>query len=191
MNYRLSISKDEINKLPMYRFDGEIILVESKTDALAAVEAIKNEPILGFDTETKAAFKKGESYKVSMLQLATDTHAYLFRLNKCTLLDEIVEILEDPMIVKAGVAIDDDIKALKKLNHFKENNFIDLARIAQEKKILNFGLRALTAIFLSKRLSKKAKISNWQRKELTQTQIDYAASDAVVGYLIYKLISKD
>jgi ribonuclease D len=190
MSYQLSITNDEINILPMYKFEGTISLIESEKEAVEAALKLKDESLLGFDTETRAAFKKGESYSVSLLQLATDTHSYLFRLNKFPLIKELVDILENPNIVKAGVAVRDDVKALNKLSKFSESNFVDLAVIAKEKKIEKFGLRALTAILLQKRLSKKAKISNWERVELTPMQIEYAACDAVVGYEIYQKLVK-
>jgi len=190
MSYQLSISKEDINKLPLYVFPGKIVLIESEPEAFAAAEAMEGEIVLGFDTETKAAFRKGERYDVSMLQLATNTHAYLFRLNKFSMPKEIINILENPSIIKAGVAIHDDIKALKKLTPFEDKGFVDLAKLAKEKQVINFGLRALTAIYLGRRLSKKANISNWERKHLNATQIEYAACDAAVGYLIYEKISK-
>ncbi|MBT4790412.1 MAG: 3'-5' exonuclease domain-containing protein 2 [Halobacteriovoraceae bacterium] len=186
MKYQLSISKDEINELPLYVFNGTIKLIESTGDALVAVEQLKQEKVLGFDTETRAAFKKGERYDVSMLQLATNSCAYLFRLNKFKLMPELVAILADPNIVKAGVAVRDDIKGLQKLLAFEATNFVELADVAQEKKIKNFGLRALTGILLKKRLSKRAKISNWELTTLTPAQISYAACDAVVGVEIYQ-----
>lgn len=185
MTHPLSISKDDINKLPMYKFEGEVVLIETAEDALIAVEALKDEKILGFDTETRAAFKKNQSYDVALLQLATDTHAFLFRLNKFKIMPELTAILADPEIVKAGVAVRDDIKAIQKLLYFEANNFVDLATVAKKKEIKNFGLRALTAILLGKRLSKREKISNWEKDPLTPGQIAYAASDAVVGYRIY------
>ncbi len=190
MIHKLSITKDEINELPLFHFEGKVVLIDSRSKALDVIDSLKSEKILGFDTETKAAFKKGERYDVSLLQLATDTHAYLFRLNKFPLLKELTAILEDPNIVKAGVAINDDLKALKKLTPFEEKNFVDLAKVAQDRQIINFSLRALTAIFLRARLSKKAKISNWQREVLTPAQLKYAANDGVVGYLIYKALVK-
>lgn len=165
-------------------------MIDSEEAALKAISAINKETILGFDTETRAAFKKGENYDVSLLQLATNTHAYLFRLNKYPLRQELVDVLADPKIVKAGVAIKDDIKALKKLFPFVESNFVDLADEAKKQNVKNFGLRALTAIFLKKRLSKKAKVSNWAQNELTSAQINYAACDAVVGFEIYAKICK-
>ncbi|MEX0799214.1 MAG: 3'-5' exonuclease [Bacteriovoracaceae bacterium] len=185
-NYCVSITKDELNKLPRYTYQGKIELIESKKDALDAINDVKGEKVLGFDTETRAAFKKGERYDVSLLQLATGPSVYLFRLNKLPLLPELFEILSDPNIVKAGVGIRDDIKALKNLHPFSPQNFVDLADVAKQKKIENFGLRALTGIVLGKRLSKKAKISNWDRKNLTPEQINYAACDGAVGYEIYR-----
>ena len=185
MNFKKTITKDEINNLPRYNFEGEIKLIDSQGDVSNAVNDLKNNPILGFDTETRAAFKKGERYDVSLLQLATDSKAYLFRLNKLTDFTELFTLLSDPNIVKAGVAVDDDIKGLQKLSPFKAESFVDLAQMAKENKITKFGLRALAAILLGKRLSKKAKISNWEKPELSPAQIDYAACDGVVGYEIY------
>ncbi|MBT5953778.1 3'-5' exonuclease domain-containing protein 2 [bacterium] len=186
MNNQLSIQKEDINKLPLYSFNGSITLIESKKDALKAIKELKKEPILGFDTETRPSFRKGESHPVSLLQFATKTNAYLFRLNKFPFKYELASILEDENIVKTGVAIRDDIKALEKLYPFTANSFIDLADVAKEKNITCFGLRALTAIFLKKRLSKTAKTSNWAQPTLTPAQISYAACDAVVSFRIYQ-----
>ena len=190
MTYQLSILKDEISALPQYIFNGQVILIESKKDALSAINDLKNEPILGFDTETRPSFRKGESHPVSLLQFATDKKAYLFRLNKIPFIVELVSILANPNIVKAGVAVRDDIKALQKLYPFTETNFIDLADLAKEKKITCFGLRPLTAIFLKKRLSKTAKTSNWSNSILTPSQISYAACDAAVAFRIYQELHK-
>lgn len=186
-----SITKEEINDLPLYQFEGEIHLIETKKDALKAIKALKNEKVLGFDTETRPSFKKGERYKISLVQLATDTDAYLFRINKISFLKELAQILENPDTVKTGVAVRDDIKGLQKIFPFEDSNFIDLAQVAKSKKIQNFGLRALTAICLGKRLSKRAKISNWEQDKLTKDQIHYAACDAVVGLKIFDVLKKD
>ncbi|MFT5170469.1 MAG: ribonuclease D [Candidatus Marinamargulisbacteria bacterium] len=185
MTYPLSILKEDINKLPRYKFNGPVILIESAKDALSAINDLKKERVLGFDSETRPSFSKGESYPVSLLQLATNTKAYLFRLNKFPLALELGDIFANPNIVKAGVGVRDDINALQKLHPFTFNNFVELAELAKQNKIENFSLRALTAILLQKRLSKKSKISNWARQELTDAQISYAACDAVVAFEIY------
>ena len=183
---QLSITKEEINELPIYQFEGDIELIETEEHALEAINKLKNESVLGFDTETRAAFKKGESYDICLIQLATAEASYLFRINKFELTKELVDLLADGKIIKAGVAISDDIKGIKKLIPFKESGFVELADLARKQGIKNFGLRALTAIFIRKRLSKKVKASNWERDELSAAQIHYAAADAVVGYLLYQ-----
>ena len=190
MTYQLSISKEEINKLPQYSFNGTVILIESEKDAVSAIRDLKKEPVLGFDSETRPSFKKGESYPVSLLQFATNTRAYLFRLNKFRIMIDLADILANPNIVKAGVGVRDDINALQKLHPFIASSFVELAELAKQKKIENFGLRALAAILLKKRLSKNSKISNWARQALTPAQIAYAASDAAVAFEIYHTLDR-
>lgn len=190
MTYKKTISKEDINKLPRYTFKGKIELIDKQEDVKRAIAELREHKALGFDTETRAAFKKGERYDVSLLQLASESDAYLFRLNKLRKLEELFSLLGDPNIVKAGVAIDDDIKGLQKLSPFEAQGFVELADMARERKIEKFGLRALVAILLEKRLSKKAKISNWEKDPLSDAQIIYAACDATSGLEIYhKLIA--
>lgn len=185
MELKLTVTKEEINDLPQYTYDGKISLIHKKEQLDKAIIDLKKEKVLGFDTETRAAFKKGESYDVSLLQLATTSKAYLFRLNKVTLTSGLADILADPNIIKAGVAIRDDIIGLQKLTPFKDQGFVELADVAKSKGIDKFGLRALTAICLNKRLSKKENTSNWEKEKLTDSQIHYAACDAIVGFEIY------
>ena len=186
-----SITKEEINQLPIYEYKGEIVLIDNKEDAIATISELRKYDVLGFDTETRAAFRKGESYDVSLLQLATPSTAYLYRVNKFKLIPELTAILSDPNIIKAGVAVRDDIKDLKKLRKFEDAGFVDLAEVARDKEIKNFGLRALTAICLGKRLSKKAQTSNWQQPNLTPAQVEYAASDAAVGLAIHNIFNQN
>ena len=190
MNYKKKISKDEINELEVMTYTGEIRLITTTEEARKAAIEMKDETVLGFDTETRPAFKKGESYDISLLQLSTLETPYLFRMNMHELPKEIIDLLANPNIVKAGVAVRDDIKGIQKLYPFEANSFIDLADIAKEKKYENFGLRALCAIFLNERLSKRAKITNWEQPTLTSAQIHYAACDAWAGYRLYKIMSE-
>ena len=190
MNYKKHISKDEINELPVMVFNGEIQLITTTEDAKSAAKLLENETVLGFDTETRPSFKKGESHNISLLQLANKDKAFLFRMNLHELPEEIISLLSNKNIVKAGVAVRDDVLGIQKQYPFEANSFVDLATIAKEKKYKNFGLRALCAIFLSKRLSKKAKITNWEQPSLTKAQIHYAACDAWVGHELYNIMSK-
>jgi len=186
MSYPKSITKEEINSLPILKYQGEIKLISDLQSAQSAAQHLQKEKILGFDTETRPAFVKGQKYKVSLLQLASEHTSYVFQLKKIGLIKPLVNILADPKIIKTGVAVRDDIIALQGLSSFDPGNFIDLATEAKSKGIQNFGLNALTAIFFQHRLSKKIKTSNWEKEHLTPAQIHYAALDAWVGLQIYK-----
>jgi ribonuclease D len=180
------ITKEEINLLPLLNYEGELKLIETLPEALEAVMQLSGEKILGFDTETRPSFQKGESYPVALLQLATANSAYLFRLNKIPFLPEVRELLANPSILKVGVGIEDDLKGLQRIAPFKPEGFVDIAKEAKLRGYSGLGLRSLTAIFLGQRLSKAAKITNWEKNNLTEAQLKYAANDALVGLLIYQ-----
>lgn len=170
-------------------FEGEIVLIKTLEAARRAASELKEEKVLGFDTETRPSFKKGEFHHVALLQLATQKKAFLFRLNKAPMLAEVSAILSDPEILKVGVATRDDIKGLQKLHPFEALGFFDVAeQIAKENKDASRtpGLRSLVAHYLGLRLSKGAKITNWEAEKLSPSQIRYAAKDAVAGLLVYQ-----
>lgn len=182
------ITKEEIAKLPLYTFDGEIELITNTKQALNAAKELSEYSVLGFDTESRPSFKKGEQHNVCILQLGSDKKAYIFRINQFELPKEILNILENETIVKAGVAIRDDIKDLQKLYRFSPKSFFEIQTMAKELGSQNFGLRSMAALFLGVRISKGAKLTNWEHPNLTNSQINYAATDAWVGQKLYKKI---
>lgn len=179
------ITKAEINELPMKSYDGPIHLLNTPEEAEAAAAKLLNEKLLGFDTETRPAFRKGESYDPSLLQLGTEHEVYLFQIQQCGLTPSILKVLSSPDIIKAGVAIDRDISELQAMVDFDADGFVELAIPAKEAQIKNLGLRGLTAILFNFRISKKEQVSNWARNELTASQQTYAATDAWLGRKIY------
>lgn len=189
--FKTIITKDEINQLPIYKFDGKITVITKLDDVLKAIKHLKKESILGFDTETKPSFNKGVQHSVCLLQLSSATETFLFRLNYLGLPEELTKILESPTIIKVGVAIQDDIKALQKLTPFKQDGFCDLANLAKKLKIKNLGLRSLAAILLHTRISKASKLSNWENQKLTDAQITYAAIDSHISRELYIHIEKN
>ena len=183
------ISKAEINELPMKAYDGTIHLFNTEAEADEAAAKLLEETLLGFDTETRPAFRKGESYDPSLLQLATGNEVYLFQIQQCGLTPNLIKVLSSPDIVKAGVAIDRDISELQAMEPFDADGFIELAMPAKKAEIKNLGLRGMTAILFGFRISKKEQVSNWARKDLTESQQTYAATDAWLGrkiYLVFK-----
>ena len=116
--FKESISNEELLEMPLKSFEGDIILVDSDGKYEFAVEELGRQSIIGFDTETKPSFKKGVNNKVALLQLSTENRAFLFRINRIGLPQELRDILSNPNILKPGVAIRDDIKGLQEVVHF-------------------------------------------------------------------------
>jgi ribonuclease D len=146
---------------------------------------------LGFDTETRPTFKKGDQHSVSLLQLSTRDEAFLFRLNYFGFPEELVSLLADPDILKVGVAILDDIRALRKLRKFDAGGFVELSNIGSELGIVTCGLRNLAAIFFGVRISKKEQLTNWERPDLNSSQCLYAATDAWICLKMFRFLKKE
>jgi ribonuclease D len=178
--YPGSISADDLNNLPQGHYEGEICLIDSEDKFHYAVESLKQEKIIGFDTETKPSFKKGKGNRnhVALLQLAGTNCVFLFRLNKIGLPESLASILSDKDIIKVGVAIREDIRILQKLTPFKPENFIELQDFVKEFKIENFSLKKLAALVLNIRISKSQRLSDWEADELANAQMIYGATDA-------------
>ena len=179
------MSKDEINGCPIKRWNGRTSVIRNKDALVTAVDRLAGHNLLGFDTETRPAYTKGESYLPSILQLASNDEVFIFQLKHLGLAKPLREILSDSAIIKAGVSLDFDIRELKKLSPFKAAGFRDLGDLARKAGIMNHGLRGLAAVFLGVRISKGAQTSNWAKDVLTPQQIQYAATDAWVGRRLY------
>ncbi|MDQ3394413.1 MAG: 3'-5' exonuclease domain-containing protein 2 [Bacteroidota bacterium] len=184
------ITKDQINLLPLIRFEGDIELIDTKEKLAGAISALYKHEHLGFDTETRPAFVKGVFYSVSLVQIAIPEKVYLFRLNLLGLDPRLANLFSDPAIKKIGISIRDDIKALQKLAPFEPGSFIDLNNIAQELEVKHEGVRSLTAIFLEGRISKNQQTSNWDKEQLSEPQMRYAATDAWICLEIYRKLSR-
>jgi len=189
--YKNKLSKTEINSLPLRYYNGAIRIIQTAEQAKDACAILIKEKVLGFDTETRPAFKKGQSYLPSLLQLAGTKVVYLFQLSQCGLTDSIIILLSNVNIIKSGVAINQDLTELQQILNFEPAGFVDLGDIARSKGLPHHGLRGLAAYLLKFRISKSGRTSNWSANQLTKKQIKYAATDAWVGrelYLKYKQI---
>jgi ribonuclease D len=181
-----TITTEEIADYDLSWFKGEIAVVDNIEIFNKVMPCLENEKILGFDTETKPSFRKGHRNNVSLIQLATGNFACLFRVNKIGMPGRLASLLSNPGIVKAGVAIHDDIRFLKTLKRFNPAGFIDLQNFAKEFGIKSSSLKKLTAIILGFRISKGQQVTDWNAGELTDAQKIYAATDAWVCLEIYK-----
>lgn len=186
--YLPEVSKDELKSFPVEKFNGDIMVIDDSRDLEEALIEIRSCSLLGFDTETRPTFKKGQRNRVALLQLATDDKAWLFRLNSIGLPGILADFLKDTSVVKPGVAIMDDLKGLREWTDFKPGGFIELQNMVKDYGIISAGLKKLSAIVLGYSISKRQQVTNWENEELTEAQLVYAATDAWVCYNIYKTL---
>ncbi|HEX2827019.1 MAG TPA: 3'-5' exonuclease [Burkholderiales bacterium] len=175
----LSISREDLAELPIRRFEGDIRLVTAAEDLDAALHDIRSERVVGFDTETRPSFRKGESHLPCLVQAATARAVYLFRPGADTVA-ALTELLEEPRIVKAGVALAHDLRSLALVFPFEARNVVELGAVARRAGIEQSGVRNLAGLLLGYRIPKGNRTSNWAARRLTPAQITYAATDAWV-----------
>jgi ribonuclease D len=180
-----SISRDALNELPIRRYAGPVHVVARHSELEPAMQDILAEGVVGFDTETRPAFRPGESYLPSLVQFATASAVYLLRVQQPDLFEATREILASERIVKAGVSVTDDLRNLKRLFEFEARSVVDLGQIAERVGLRQTGLRNLAGMFLGARIPKGAKTTNWAARHLTPQQIVYAATDAWVCRELY------
>ena len=185
-NFIDKISNEQTALLPAVEFRGEIRIVEHERDIAAACKTLAEQPVIGFDTETRPSFRPGVTFRVSLLQLSTPTVCYLFRLNKIPLAKPILQLLEDRRVLKIGADVAGDLRSLRQIRHFRDGGFVDLQGIAPEWGIGEKSLRKLSAIVLGRRVSKAQRLSYWEAATLTDKQQLYAATDAWVCTRIYE-----
>ncbi|MCF6361581.1 MAG: 3'-5' exonuclease domain-containing protein 2 [Cyclobacteriaceae bacterium] len=190
MPLRERISTEEVNALPMRAYEGTIELIDKPEQVEEAVREIEQYNIVGFDTESRPAFKKGESYPVSLLQFATPKKAYLFRVNLIGMPPGVNRLLSNPKLIKLGIALHDDIKDLRRLGVSNPQGYQDIHSFIKDKGVINTGLRKLAAMILGFRISKSQQTSNWENEVLNERQQVYAATDAWVCLEIYEKLKK-
>lgn len=187
---KTNISQDELNLLPLRAYSGKVqVVTDAKYFPKIAAELRKHK-VIGFDTETRPSFKKGQSYKLALLQLAIPNKVFLIRTHHTGLDHHIISIFENDDILKAGVAIRDDIKALQTIATFSPKAFVELATLSREVGLEVESVKKLAALMLGFRISKSAQTSNWEAPTLTEKQIEYAATDAWVCLELYEKLSR-
>ena len=173
-----SISREKMSGLPVRRYEGSVHVVAGQPDLQHAMRDILQEGVVGFDTETRPAFRSGESYLPSLVQFATASAVYLLQVQQKDLFGAMREILSSEKIIKVGVSVTDDMRNLKKLFEFDEQSVVDLGKVAERHGLKQTGVRNLAGIFLGMRVPKGAKTTNWAARRFTQQQSTYAATDA-------------
>ena len=216
MIVRRSINKDELKELPKTVFPGRIHVIQSEAETEKAVAYLQSQPILGIDSETRPSFTKGQSHKVALLQISSDECCFLFRLNMTGLTQPLVDLLENPAVIKVGLSLKDDFMMLHKRAPFTQQSCIELQDYVRQFGIQDKSLQKIYArrvvggragaqrrgtgegdvgceiyaILFKEKISKSQRLSNWEADVLSDGQKQYAATDAWACLNIYNLLQE-
>ncbi len=177
-DFTRTISREDINALPIRRYEGEVRLVATREDLEQAKADFAADRVVGFDTETRPSFRVGESHPPALAQVATARAVWIFQLQRTDCSAVLGELLSSKTTVKAGVGVTEDLRQLRKSLAFEPHTIADLGAIARRHKLEKSGVRPLAAMFLGFRIPKGAKTTNWAARQLSPQQIAYAATDA-------------
>lgn len=186
----VSISKETLASLPAASYEAEICVIDQEDQIKAAIDEIRQAEIIGFDTETRPSFKKGQSYNVALIQLATPDRCFLFRTNMIGFPKELTDVLEDPTLLKVGLSIHDDFHCLSKIHPVEPQSFVDLQSYVKNFRIIDNSLSRLYGILFGERISKGQRLSNWEAATLTEAQLSYAAMDAYACIRIFRYLKE-
>ncbi len=177
--------KSIINSLPLVTFPGKIIVVLNEYEAERAVEYLLSCDVLGVDTETRPAFRKGNNHKVALLQVATRKECFLFRLNHLGLPKSLLRLLSNKQVPMVGLSWHDDLMSLHRREQFEPGWFIDIQDIIGNLGIVDKSLQKLYANLFGEKISKRQRLTNWEADVLTERQKEYAAIDAWACIKLY------
>ncbi len=185
-DYNISLPKASLAEMPTEIFPGLIAVIESAEGADKAVAYLTKHPLVGFDTETRPSFHKGQINVVALMQVATDDRAFLFRLNKTGITPSMKSFLENPVIVKVGLSLKDDFQMLRRREALDPKGFVELQKLVHDYHISDASLQKIYGIVFGKRISKGQRLTNWEAKSLTRPQQLYASLDAWACLQIYR-----
>lgn len=171
--------------MPTVEFPGSIIVLENIPDALKALRYLNSCQAVGFDTETKPNFRKGQTNTVSLIQISTSDQCFLFRINKLGFFQELRDFMESTDVLKIGLSLRDDFHVLHRLASFEPANFVDLQSVVKKYHIVDASLQKIYGIIFGERISKSQRLSNWEAAQLSHGQQVYASIDAWACLRIY------
>ena len=184
----VSIDKETINQMPRVSFQGRIHVIDAISQVKRAVAALRTAAVVGFDTETRPCFKRGERHNAALIQLSTDTDAFLFRINKTGIPDVLKQFLEDPGCIKVGLSTGDDFHQIARLTDFHPAGFMEIQQMVKQFEIIDMSLQKIYAILFQQKISKNQQLTNWEAPQLTEQQQSYAAIDAWACQRIYNYL---
>lgn len=185
------------SELPIYSgvSMARITLVGDAALAERAMAVLLAAPVIGFDTESKPTFLKGEvSTGPHLVQLATEEHVFLFPVLFAVNHEVLRRVLAAPDLLKVGFGLGNDRTALRSRLGIELNNVLDLGEVLRGPGHRGtVGAKVAVAHYFGQKFQKSKKVgtSNWASPRLNERQLLYAANDAHVALQIYRAWLRD
>lgn len=169
-----------------------ITLVSTAAQAEDAADQLLRAPAWGFDTESRPTFEAGvASEGPHVVQLATLDRAFVFQLHEARCRAVTGELLAHPGVVKAGFGLHDDKRRITHKLGVEPQDVLDLDTVFRQRGYRRqMGIKAAVAVLFGRRFlkSKRAATSNWAQRQLTESQLLYAANDAWAALRVYRAL---
>ncbi|MBS1141579.1 MAG: 3-5 exonuclease [Proteobacteria bacterium] len=173
----------------------QVTLVNSQVLAAQALAALLAAPVIGFDTESKPTFLKGEvSTGPHLVQLATSEHVFLLPVSFAANHEVLRRILSAADILKVGLGLGNDRSVLRSRLGIELNNVLDLGEAMRGPGHRGtVGAKVAVAHYFGQKFQKSKKVgtSNWANPRLNERQLLYAANDAHVALQLYHAWLRD
>jgi len=167
----------------------QIFVVTCERQAGIALDELMRAEAVGFDTESKPTFYKGQqSEGPHVLQFATTEKAFIFQSCIAETHPVIMELLKSTALTKIGFGLGGDLHQISNRFGIRPGSIVDLDR---SFKLLGYrnavGAKSAIAMLFNRKLSKSKSIttSNWAATELSERQLVYAANDAYAAIKVY------
>ncbi len=187
-------TREEMAALPPFHAlrRGDILAVNTPALAQRAFKELAAESVVGFDTESKPTFHKGQvSTGPHVVQFATATRGYVFMLNQPECRQAAAELISFKSLKKVGFGLGDDLSRIRKKLRVEPHGVVDLETLFAEKGFgRGVGSKVGIALLFKQRFlkSKKQGTSNWGLPILSELQLLYAANDAYAAIRAYNAL---
>lgn len=167
----------------------QIRVVDTQQEAARAAEALLAGGVAGFDTESKPTFAKNEvSGGPHVLQFATLDGAWLFQLHRTEFHEVLAGLLASTALLKVGFGLSTDLTLIRQRFGIEPGAMFDIdtefRRRGYRKSV---GVKTAVALVFNRRFAKsrKATTSNWANRQLSDSQLRYAANDAYAAIRVF------
>ena len=189
-----SPTKEELSALePLEQLAlADIVLVSTREQADQAFKVLAACPALGFDTESKPTFFRDQvSEGPHIVQFASLDKAYVFQLHDARCREVVSALLASDSIAKVGFGLAGDHQQIRRTLGVEPQNVLDLNVIFRKQGYAKeLGVRGAVAVLFNRRFlkSRKATTSNWANRQLSNSQLVYAANDAWAAMKVFQAL---